>query len=426
MQSSFYKLLVVLTASGNKQGDAQHPEETGPVEEIIYENQKRSSMFSNYSTMDMDYPLWTDKSGNKTHCKEDQSLPSNEWYWTTPWTLAASKINRDAEGWQYATGWNSTTWKNQSRAIHFVRRRIWKRTRAIKPPGYEEPQVNQEELDEILDEFEVIASTRKPKEIYISPDYESDLAQMNEKEEKEEKEELPDSEDLSNLSLGESTEEIVVDLDVSSGITIDFRTEDDEEEKLESPSHCKNEQVDNEDDNDEEAEDDESHQFTLEDVIKANQQAELEEKFEKELHNEEKSQLMESEVIREQERKDKERREREELEFQRLEKERQERVVQLQQQRDEERKQMEESWRLKEEQVRQQLEADQKRLQLLQGEPHVDTEDFTEVDLQQHTIEHPIPASGNSTVANAFYSSLVFDDEEDDEIFEIVTDSDDE
>ena len=362
----------------------------------------------------MDYPLWTDRNGKETICKDDVSLPSGEdWYWKTAWTFAASKVDRDADGWQYATGWNSTSWKNQSRAIHFVRRRIWKRTRAIKPPGYVD-SFNEANIDEILDEFELIPSNKPPGVIYIHPDDDNEKVSANntksqeasKEESKAEAEEIllsdlnDDSEDENGSPkrfISESSESTAsLALDSSGcGMEIEFHTEDDEEEEEEA-------------------------QFTAEDVARANElaQQELE------------SDITESQVILEQERKEKERREREEAEFQRLEAERIERASQLHKQREEEQRTMEEEWKQREEEVRRQLEQDQKRLELLQQGSEIAPTTEEEPTPIQPAAPAPEPETQSKPTeqvqaSNAF-QFLVLDDEEDDEIFEIVTDSDDE
>ena len=314
MQSSTFQALLLFPT--------EDITETESNIEVIHEFQQRSSPFSSWS-----HSTWKTESGEDSVCKEDICLPDSKWYWVYPWKLAQAKSNRDNLGWEYATNANSNQWKNQSRAIFLIRRRVWKRKRAIKPDDYVEPSLSdaEEELDNLLEEFEIVSDSSTPDVIYISPD--EDFSDNNKKrkpkENKKKKDEI--------IETKQEEPEEIVELDLQFG-----EDDDDEEEEAESIV------------------------FTLEDVERANQLA-LEE------DEEESITITESQIILEQERKEEERRKKEEEEFKRLEEEREERKKSLQQQRQLEKEKMEREWQERQDALRMQLEQDQKRLQLLQN-----------------------------------------------------------
>lgn len=83
-------------------------------------------------------------------------LPDSNWYWEGPWQ--AETEGADAEGWQYSRTWTAG-WRPDAAATCFVRRRTWRRTRKLKTREIRRIEEASKgdvalELEELVDEFE--------------------------------------------------------------------------------------------------------------------------------------------------------------------------------------------------------------------------------------------------------------------------------
>lgn len=125
------------------------------VEETVYENQRRMTPFTAFGR-DPSCPLWSTLGGVACPAKEDMPLPDSNWYWESPWQ--AEMEGADAEGWQYSRTWTAG-WRSDANATCFVRRRTWKRTRKLKTKEIRQiEEASKEdvalELEDLVDEFE--------------------------------------------------------------------------------------------------------------------------------------------------------------------------------------------------------------------------------------------------------------------------------
>eukprot|EP01051_Picozoa_sp_SAG22_P006641 SAG22_NODE_441_length_10481_cov_3.790695_2_plen_103_part_00 len=89
-------------------------------------------------------PAWADRRNRPRH-KQSVPLPDPSWEWVAAWAVEVVALSgsdaelTDDDGWQYAFSWSS----KYSAALgskHFVRRRLWTRTRRRRNPAEaEEP-----------------------------------------------------------------------------------------------------------------------------------------------------------------------------------------------------------------------------------------------------------------------------------------------
>jgi len=104
--------------------------------EEIFENQRRKTLFNNYSEkdlfglMDLRGP-WCDEKGNPIPNKEEFPGPGPDWEWVEDWKvdLQSEKGQTDEEGWEYAFNFIGAGWHEKSAANTYVRRRRWIRSK---------------------------------------------------------------------------------------------------------------------------------------------------------------------------------------------------------------------------------------------------------------------------------------------------------
>jgi hypothetical protein len=99
------------------------------VEVECWENQ-RYVMFKGWGPyrLPVDRPLWSNKKGNETCCKQSTLLPGG-WTWTGDWSVAP--FEKSDDGWYYAPDFTIPTrfCSSKPSGLAIVRRRKWRRTR---------------------------------------------------------------------------------------------------------------------------------------------------------------------------------------------------------------------------------------------------------------------------------------------------------
>eukprot|EP01134_Creolimax_fragrantissima_P000906 CFRG0906T1 len=118
---------------------------TGKAAEVkitVYENQ-RSGLFGSYSTMWLMPGVdkrgqWSLKDGTQSISLQQHKLTPG-WEWTGDWVYNTNPKKYDADGWQYAFSFWSTTWNNSPKAAFYVRRRKWSRVRRMILSSYDTP-----------------------------------------------------------------------------------------------------------------------------------------------------------------------------------------------------------------------------------------------------------------------------------------------
>ena len=100
------------------------------VEVECWENQ-RYVVFRGWGPyrLPVDRPLWSNKKGNETCCKQSTLLPVG-WEWTSDWEVEPFELEK--EGWYYAADFTIPTrfCSSKPSGLAIVRRRKWRRTRA--------------------------------------------------------------------------------------------------------------------------------------------------------------------------------------------------------------------------------------------------------------------------------------------------------
>ena len=103
----------------------------------VWENQRGNAMFGtpNYSAKGLlptDRSQWSDAQGNFKLAKEKLQLPDpRQWEWVSDW-MVDMHAGVDAEGWQYAFNFTSSSWSPECSRLDYVRRRRWKRLRRLR------------------------------------------------------------------------------------------------------------------------------------------------------------------------------------------------------------------------------------------------------------------------------------------------------
>ncbi|KAJ3092149.1 hypothetical protein HK100_007009 [Physocladia obscura] len=102
------------------------------IREELYENMRGSCLFGNVQfgaagLLPTDPPAWSTVTGAAAFDRMSFPVPSG-WEWATDWAVDL-RHDVDADGWCYAVSFRAREWSGSPAPSHYVRRRIWIRTR---------------------------------------------------------------------------------------------------------------------------------------------------------------------------------------------------------------------------------------------------------------------------------------------------------